>query len=151
MCQELNFLAIRGKYEITYDEENKGHEDLIKKNNLTDTNLYHRNFIRIEVKGLNSFTSLKITDWQFKVDEEGTLPIWFEEEKDLWQTRAIEKTISIIKEVRKNGVFKGSFRFQNSQLKSLGKLQSIGGEANFSGSQLKKIPKSLKIKGAIYK
>jgi hypothetical protein len=98
----------------------------MKQRNLTDTTLINRDFVCLEVWPLGSLTSLKIEDWQFKIDEENTLPAWFSEEEHLWQTRAIEEVLNIVKAIRCSGIFTGSLDLRGTQVEDLGNLTECG-------------------------
>ena len=68
------------------------HEEIIEELKLQDTKLVDRDFVRIEITPNNKE---KLTrnqqDWTFKVDEETTIPAWYNESKKLieeliWQS-----------------------------------------------------------------
>ena len=119
MCIGFNYLAIKNKTEPYFDDLNSGHENLIKQNKLTDGNLFTRMFVRIEVIPVGKeFTSTNVADWEFRVDEQGSLPGWFEEEKETWRARCVDAAIKQIQNIIKTGAFKGSFNFRGSKITS---------------------------------
>ncbi|MFH1230034.1 MAG: hypothetical protein V1709_00915 [Planctomycetota bacterium] len=96
---------------------------------MKDGDLYLRTFVKIEILPLGSLSSIDLKDWQYKIDEEGTLPGWYEEEKELWQTRCLNEVLRIIVDINKTGHFGDSLYLQGTQIKDLGKLK-IKGEVN---------------------
>jgi hypothetical protein len=94
MCVGFNFLAVNGQDVPFCDEKNSGHDNLKTQLRKKDDKLSNRGTVSLEVHPCGSLISQDIKDWFFKVDEEGTLPIWFD--TDVWKTRCIDKTLEIV-------------------------------------------------------
>lgn len=79
MCNYFSCLIDRN-LKAGWDEATVQHETLIKKSGWKDDKLDNRDFVRIEItpKDPNSVTRNR-EDWNYKVDEEDTLPTWYEE------------------------------------------------------------------------
>ena len=106
MCNYFSCIATR-KGKIIWDKNKTAHEELIKKAGLKDDKLEDRDFVRLEMtpnkRGL--FTQKK-SDWNYKVDEQGTLPNWYvknEEKirKEIWKEcqKSFKKYKTNLKEV----------------------------------------------------
>jgi len=79
MCNFWTCLLDReGK--VVWDKNGNSHEKLIEKTSWKDDKLENRDFVRIEINPKNLFSKNK-KDWSFKVDEKGTLPLWFSENR----------------------------------------------------------------------
>jgi hypothetical protein len=87
-------VIIRSK-KILFLAKEDSHEEIIKAFGLGDDKLFDRDFVRIEVKPKGELLSVNPNDWEFKVDEEETLPEWFDEK--FWEGECIrEMTEKII-------------------------------------------------------
>jgi hypothetical protein len=89
MCQYFSCIITKD-LKVHWSKKTSAHEDLITELKLEDKKLENRGFIRIEIapKNENKMTR-DPKDWQFKIDEENTLPEWFIEgrkkaEKACW-------------------------------------------------------------------
>jgi len=89
MCQYFSCIITKD-LKVHWSKKISAHEDLITELKLEDKKLENRGFIRIEIapKNENKMTR-DPKDWQFKIDEENTLPEWFIEgrkkaEKACW-------------------------------------------------------------------
>ena len=132
MCKGKGMIAIRGRQECVFCRDSNDHEPIIKKYRLRDKKLYLRNFVRLEVLPLASLTSTDVADWDVQVDEHGTLPGWFEDEKELWLDRARKQMVrSVVPDWVKNGV-RGDLDLSCTKVTSLGKLTHVGGELDLS-------------------
>jgi len=77
MCKYFSCIATRN-LKIVWDKNKTSHEDLIAKAGLTDDKLKDRDFVRLEfVPKKGTLLSSNQTDWEYKIDEEGTLPEWY--------------------------------------------------------------------------
>ena len=81
MCEFFSCLITKqGK--CVWDRNTASHEELVAKAGLADGKLKDREFVRCELtpeKPMDFFSPA--SEWTFKVDEEGTLPKWFNERR----------------------------------------------------------------------
>ena len=139
MCIGKGFIAVKGSDKLLYEMDSNDHAPIVKKYNLKDDALINRTFVRLEVLPSGSLTSQEVKDWGVKIDEVGTLPSWFEEEKEMWLTKVINEMVDIIIPLwLKNGIG-GSLDLQGSQVKDLGKLEKVGGSLDLRGTQVNSI------------
>lgn len=152
MCIGKAMIIRKGQQQPDYAIDSNDHQPLVKLLHLRDDKPAElRNFIRIELWPKNSLTSTNPNDWEFRIDETGNLPSWFEDHRDDWQRECLRiLTKTIIPRWVKKGVG-GSLDLEGTQVKSLGSLQSVGGFLYLTGTQVKSLPKTLKVKSAIYK
>lgn len=80
-----------------WDRNCSEHEFLIAKAELEDKQLVGRDFVRVECvpKTFEEFSDVE--RWHFRVDDEGTLPVWFEKNRDWFERetrRAAREAIS---------------------------------------------------------
>ena len=78
MCEFISCIWTKGK-KVLWDEQAHSHETIIKKHKLKDAVLMNRNFVRVELTPDYNELTHDLNKWQFKVDEEETLPDWFDE------------------------------------------------------------------------
>jgi len=75
MCEFWSALVCRdGK--IVFDGNDSSHEAALKKTKWKDDKLADRDFVRIEITPPAKLSD-DLGEWKFKVDEEGTLPVWY--------------------------------------------------------------------------
>jgi len=139
MCIGKGMIIRRGQIWPDYVMSSNDHQPLVEKFKLEDDKLIDRDFVRIELLPLNSLTSIKPKDWEFRVDEVGTLPTWFRKTQVDWEFKCKELLVKkIIPNWVKNGV-SGSLYLQGTPLKSLGQLKSVGGYLYLQGTPLKRL------------
>ena len=148
MCVGKAYIAVKGKDRLLYEMDSNDHAPIVLRYNLKDDTLINRSFVRLEARPLGSLTSRKVKDWTINIDEEGTLPSWFEEDKEMWTTRAINEQVDIIvPSWVKNGI-SGSLDLQGTQVKDLGNLKECG-SLYLQGTQVKDIKGIEKFKNKI--
>lgn len=131
MCIGKGMIIRKGRISPDYALDSNDHSPLVKKLKLKDDKLEDRDFVRIELWPKNSLTSTKEKDWGFRVDEAGTLPLWFRKTQEDWRLKCLAVLFDkIIPKWVKKGV---------------------GGSLDLGGTQVKSLPKQLKVKGTIYK
>ena len=69
---------------VIWDKNTTSHETLIASAGLDDSKLIDRDFVRIEIAPINIFSKDR-GDWRYSVDEEGTLPVWYEADTRHWE------------------------------------------------------------------
>ena len=85
MCKWMSMLIDRnGK--VWMDGNITSHEELVKKSGWKDDRLENRDFVRVEISPKPKTFSAKRENWIFKVDEEGTLPKWYSENREKNET-----------------------------------------------------------------
>ena len=86
MCKFFSCLVTKD-LKVLWNKDIASHEDLVRKFNIKDDKLENREFVRIEIsqKDTKIFTK-NTSDWQFNVDEKGTLPAWFNKDKKFLET-----------------------------------------------------------------
>jgi hypothetical protein len=99
---------------------------LVKKYNLKDDKLIDRNFVRLEAHPKNDLTSTNPDDWNIIVDEQSTLPAWFEEKSIDWLEKCRRKMVKfVVPGWIKKGVG-GSLDLRGTKVTSLGKTKVMG-------------------------
>ena len=78
MCNFWSCILTRdGK--VLWTKDSSSHDALIKQNKLNDSKLEDRDFVRLEITPPNNdVMNKKRGDWKYKVDEEETLPDWYQ-------------------------------------------------------------------------
>jgi hypothetical protein len=118
MCKFWSCILTK-EMKVLWDKDNSSHDNLISSAKLKDDKLENRTFVRIEVSPKTDIGifSKKRSVWTLKVDEEGTLPLWFSAsrktcearvwkewenamKKTLWKLE-LEKAEKFIEEVKK--------------------------------------------------
>ena len=98
MCNYFSCIITKD-FKVHWSKKSVAHETIIAETKLEDKKLENREFVRIEISPKDT---AKLTrnpdDWNFKVDEEETLPEWFIEnrskaEKACW--KAWEQSVQI--------------------------------------------------------
>ena len=98
MCEYFSCI-IQRDLTVLWDKLTTSHEEIIKNNNLKDDKLDNRDFVRIEINPKDKYNVTKEkSSWEFKIDEKGTLPKWYEKhskmaEQKCWE--AWEESIKI--------------------------------------------------------
>ena len=149
MCTGKGMIIRRNKTRPDYAMDSNDHAPLVHKLKLKDDKLEDRDFVRIELLPLNSLTSTKPKEWEFRVDEVGSLPLWFRKTQVDWEFQCkkilAEKIIPIwIKEGVGGGLY-----LRGSQVKTLGQLKSVGGYLDLRGTQVKTPLKNIIVSGRI--
>jgi hypothetical protein len=81
MCNYFSCIITRD-LKVHYSKKTCSHEDLINELKLQDIKLVDRDFVRIEITPKNPGNYTRNSqDWNFKVDEEDTIPSWYSENK----------------------------------------------------------------------
>jgi hypothetical protein len=105
MCKFFSCIIKRENLEIVWDKDTSSHEDLIKKFNLKDDNveLNKRDFVRLEMTmNENTFFSSNINDWTLKVDEQGTVPVWYSKNENVIRNKLFKIIKELIKPFSRN-------------------------------------------------
>jgi hypothetical protein len=109
MCKYFSCIVIKD-LRVLWDANNSSHEEVIKKAGLKDDKLQDRDFVRLEmVPNKQGFFTQAEKDWDYKVDEKGTLPEWYSKKEE-----EIKKKVWL--ECQK------SFKPYKRQLKEVGKF-----------------------------
>jgi hypothetical protein len=127
--------------------DSNDHAPLVAKFYLDDRKLVDRNFVRIECLPLGSLTSLSRNKWEIRVDEQGTLPSWFEEKQEDWFVKCCDRLIKrIIPKWIADGVG-GSLDLRDTKVTSLGKLTSVGGDLDLFNTKVTSLGKLTRVGG----
>ena len=79
MCQFFSCIITRD-LKVHWSKRTMAHEDLLSELRLEDKKLEERDFVKIEIAPKDvKKVSRSRDDWNFKVDEERTLPNWYDE------------------------------------------------------------------------
>jgi len=89
MCKYWSGIATKDGRVLFYEGDD--HEEIIKRSGLSDGNLENREFVRIEVPDAD----MK----QYKIDEDGTLPRWFEKRENEFYKK-VELLLSQLKPLK---------------------------------------------------
>src|SRR3990167_8319143 len=90
MCKMKSLLCVRGETEPRWSETHDSHTKLIEELGLKDKDYLKRDFVKIEFFPSNGNWFEPFDKWEFNLDEQGTIPAWFEEDKQLWHDRCWE-------------------------------------------------------------
>ena len=133
-----------------YLRDSNSHTDIIKSLNLRDDKLPDRNFVKIECWPKASLTSTDITDWEFRIDEVGSLPSWFENKKLDWEHKCLSLLVKrIIPDWIKDGI-QGNLDLRGTKVTTLGKLTTVGGFLDLRFTKVTTIG-NVKVAGEVYK
>jgi hypothetical protein len=147
MCYDLNLIFRQGRKVADWSELNLGHEDLMRELEIDDGGpLITRKHVKAEAHPKVSWTSTSPDDWEIEIDEKGTLPEWYTKDPGKWFELGFRQVLKFIK-LAKAGKFKGSIQFGAKYICTLGDIQTIGGDADFEGSQVKEVPQLQTIGG----
>ena len=148
MCKYKSMVIVRGQAEPIYDFDFDNHEKLIEKAKVSDDKLMSRNIVRVEVSPTDSLVSKKPQDWEYKEDEEKSLPDWYNEERDLWRDRCLSVICEIVSpHIKKTLSIGGSLYLSGTQIKELPAGLKVGANLYLSGTQIKELPQGLKVGG----
>ena len=99
MCKFFSAIVKRDLEVVHAVEIDDSHESIIKKYKLKDDKLINRDFVRLELTPKdNDVFNHKITNWNYEVDEEGTLPKWYKDKEIEITKRAYKVLRQIFKE-----------------------------------------------------
>ena len=143
---------------ITFDEtilaeltEDQSHRLLRKKHGIPEDSETTTYAVNIEIEAQGVLSSLDPTDWQCRVDQD-LLPDWFKGKyAEKLKQEAILQHIEMTRGF--DWVFPGDLGLHGCKnLKSLGKLKSVGGNLGLHGCENLKSPKNIAeiVKGNIY-
>ena len=80
MCCQFFSCIITKDFKVHWSKRTMAHEDLLAELKLEDKKLEERDFVKIEIAPKDvKKVSRNRDDWTFKVDEERTLPNWYDE------------------------------------------------------------------------
>jgi len=151
MCIGKGMIIRKGQRHPDYAMDSNDHSPLVKLLHLRDDKpIETRNFIRIELWPCDSLTSTNPDDWEFKIDEQGYLPAWFEDKKEDWEYKCLR---ILTKKIIPTWIKKGVGRYldlRGTQVKSLGSLQSVGGYLDLEGTQVKSLGSLQSVGGFLY-
>src|SRR3990167_6667493 len=150
MCERKSMLIIKDRMEPLWLLESDSHTVLKKATNKEDGKLYDRILVGIEVLPKDDPFSTNPEDWTVKIDEEGTLPGWFENDKQLWLDRCIECMVKTIipKEIETGQVAK--LVLPKGYDKPLLWLKSVGGGLYINSDADLKAPLLESVGGYLY-
>lgn len=117
MCKAKSFICIKGEDTPRWSPNHDSHGKLIKELGLKDKELHLRNFVKIEYFPKNDNWFSPSDEWEFFIDEQETLPAWFEEDKKLWEDRCWNVIKKKFFPLIKCGIFPGDLSV-NSQIKN---------------------------------
>lgn len=148
MCQAKSFICVKGEMEPHGSKYHDSHEKLIADLKLKDTNALRCHFARAEFfpKNKNGFEPSDA--WKFVVDEEASVPAWFEEEKQLWKDRCWTVIEKKILPLIAKGTFPGDLRIEKPV--KAGHLRSVGGDLNLNEGKKFTAPKLETVNGKPY-
>src|SRR3990167_6414988 len=87
MCKAKSFICVKGETEPRWSQKHDSHAELIAEIGLKDEALHLRKFVKIEYFPVNDNWFSPSDKWTFRVDEEKTVPAWFEDDRQLWEDR----------------------------------------------------------------
>jgi len=150
MCIGKGMIVTRVHGEPLFRMDSNDHAPIVEKFNLRDTKLVDRDWVRIELLPCGDLFSTKEADWEYRVDEEGTLPAWYEETAEAWIDRCLRTLFTkIIPAWKKDGVG-GDLYLRDTQIKSLPDNLKVGGWLYLWDTQIKSLPDNLKVGGWLY-
>ena len=175
MCQYKS-MVISKELGILWLKDSDSHSDIVKFYKLKESlDLASRTYVSVEVtsKSMDKLLSTDLTDWEYKEDEEKSLPSWYAEEKEVYKDKCLQTMLEITEKTLKTGNLYGSLNLSGTQFKELpaglttiegsldisytqikelpAGLTTIGGYLDLKNTQIKELPEKLKVKGTIYK
>ncbi len=148
MCKAKSFICVKGETEPRWSPKHDSHSRMIKDLGFVEGPLLLRNFVKIEYFPENEDWFAPSDQWTFVVDEEGTLPAWFEEDRQLWQDRIRDVTEKkILTQIRK-GHFPGDLWITKDT--KAPKLESVGGNLYIYSNVKLTVPKLESVGGNLY-
>lgn len=128
------FICIKDDIAPKFSMDHDSHESLIKDAGIKDDRIFERNFVRVQISPRGDWFDpmVRFNGWLISVDEEKTLPMWFESEKVLWFDRCLREIEGKILPLLADGIFPGNFTV-NKDIKT-NKLRKITGGLNVNGS-----------------
>ncbi len=139
MCKAKSFICVKGETEPRWSPKPDSHSQIIKDLGFVEGPLHSRNLVKIDYFPENEDWFAPSDQWTFVVDEEGTLPAWFEEDRQLWEDRIKEVTErKILTRIRK-GHFPGDLHISKDT--KAPKLESVGGNLYIDSNVELTVPK----------
>jgi len=135
------------KYSLTHDS----HELLIRDLGLRDEDLLNRKFVRVQIwpRGCWFDPMLRFNGWGVSVDEENSLPAWFEEDRELWFDRCMDALDKYIIPHVAKGIYPGDLSINENvtsdNLKEVRGSLYVNGNAVLTASNLNKIGGKLNV------
>ena len=167
MCKMKSFLCVRGETEPRWSDKHDSHSTLIQELGIEDKDHLKRDFVKIEFSPVNGNWFEPFDDWKFEIDEEGSVPAWFEEDKQLWHDRCCEVIAKKVLPLIAKGTFPGDLVVgENLKAKHLKKvlgsldvrtdfkapvLATVGGSLDVNADKTFKCPELKKVNGMAYK
>src|SRR3990167_6428812 len=132
MCKAKSFLVVRGETEPRWSDKHDSHTKLIEELGLQDKDHLKRDFVKIEFFPSNGDWFEPLDKWEFAIDEEGSTPTWFEEDKQLWHDRCWDVIARKVLPSITKGHFPGDLRIEKSVNAKF--LTTIGGDLYLNSS-----------------
>ena len=134
MCQFFSCIITRD-LKVHWSKRTMAHEDLLSELRLEDKKLEERDFVKIEIAPKDvKKVSRNRDDWNYRVDEERTLPNWYDENVVKCQTacwkawqESIEVNLAVEKE-EKSGRDQLFFAYDSAKVVAYGsaKVEAYG-------------------------
>ena len=153
MCNFKSLVCIKGETEPRWSDKFDSHGKLLDSLGLKDDALHLRKFVKIEYipnKWGKNLEAPPRNKWTFKVDEESTLPGWFEDDRQLWEDRCWNVIDTLIPQIGK-GVFPGDLSIYGDAKLDAPNLETVGGNLYINGDAKLDAPKLSKVNGKAYK
>lgn len=142
MCRFASFTVVRRRDKVkVFGDLSNSHEKQIELAKVKDDKLVDRDIVRVEVLPEESLYSRVEEDWSYCVDEQGTLPEWYQSQEKWIKAQVYKKLwAEIVDVIVATNKYEGVMNFSGCGLLSTEGLASIGGDADFRNSQLKELP-----------
>jgi len=148
MCIGKGMLATRWSEEPVYVLDSNDHSPLVEKIQAKDDSQFGRSFVRIEIWPCGPLFSRRKSDWEFRVDEEGALPEWFEDKKSFWEEKCKSVLVNqIITEWKRSKGVGGNLNLELTKITKLSDNLSVGGNLNLWNTKTTKLPDNLSVGG----
>lgn len=146
MCRTKSGLTLRGGIVIVISSTTDKHEILIAQIKARDKGLDE--LVRWEVTPTACLTDFSPDAWEFRFDNGQTAPSWWDPE---YETAAIREALVVVQKQfdPKTGAWTGDLNLGGTAVKSLGRVQTVGGSLYLSGTAVKSLGRLQTVGGGL--
>jgi len=143
------FVCSKGNTRPYYSLSHDSHESIIKKEGFRNNKLFDRDYVSVQIwpKGCWFDPMVKFNGWGFAVDEESTIPAWFENDRELWFDRCLDEIWQFVLPAIGRGEFPGDFSVSGPA--RIVQLKRVAGNLNVNGSAVLNAPNLLSVGGHV--
>ena len=134
MCKGISMIIVRGQITPFWLKNQNRHSEIRKHFNLPDDSQLI-NSLPVEMLPTGTLTNSE--EWEFSLDTNINLPDWYSAKDAEYQAECWKVLRQEILEINQTGIYGGDLDLQDTQVKDLGVLQSVGGYLDLRGTQVK--------------